>query len=170
MCEPTTLAVLSIASTAASVYGQQQAANAQEKANWRQYENTMRAYANNSNQVNLEQQQIRENAIQKKTENNMMARSAIAKSAVSAGENGVSGLSVDALLSDLAGKQNRYNSSVDTNYDYSSMALDNQRQNIYANAASTINGLKTPAMPDYLSAGLKIGQTYYQGKKDGAFG
>ena len=161
MCEPTTLLALTAASSAMQVIGQQQAADAQSAANQRQYENTMRARAANFNQVNLEQQQERENAMQKIEQNDMAARAAGATARVAAGESGISGLSVDALLSDLGNKSNRFNSSVKTNYDRTSMALDNQRQNIDINAASQINQLKTPAMPDYAGAALRIGTAIY---------
>lgn len=163
MCiEPTTmLAIASVASTVASVSAQQEAANQQEKANQRQYDNTMRAYAANVNQTNAEHMQQREASIQKLEENNMAARAAKATANVSAGEAGVSGLSVDALLADLSGKQGRYTSSVTTNYENAEMAINNQRENIGINAASQINQLKTPQAPDYLGAALKIGTTAY---------
>jgi len=163
MCiEPATaLAIASVASAASSVYGQQQAANAQSKANQRQYENTLQARAANINQTNLAQQQQREESMQKLEENSLAARAAAATARVSAGENGISGLSVDALLADIGTKQNRYESSVQTNYDRTSQAIANQRENIDINAASQINSLKTPAMPDYIGAGLKIAQAGY---------
>ena len=164
MCEPTTiLAIASVASTVASVSAQSQAARAQSAANQRQYENTLKARAANLNQTNLMQQQEREAGSQQLEQNNMAARAARATTAVSAGESGISGLSVDALLSDLGNKQNRYNSSVVTNYDSAMGAIENQRQNIDINAASQINSLKTPAMPDYFGAALRIGSAAYQG-------
>lgn len=166
MCEPTTiLAIASVASTVASVSAQSQAASAQTAANQRQYENTMRARAANLNQTNLMQQQEREAGSQKLEQNNLAARAAESTATVSAGENGISGLSVDALMSDLGTKQNRFNSSVVTNYDNSSMAIANQRENVDINAASQINSLKTPAMPDYFGAALRIGNAAYRGYK-----
>lgn len=168
MCEPTTiLAIASVASTVASVSAQSQAASAQSAANQRQYENTMKARAANLNQTNLMQQQEREGAVQKIDQNNMAARAAKATATVAAGENGISGLSVDALLSDLGTKQGRFNSSVQTNFDNTTMAISNQRENIDINAASQINSLKTPAMPDYFGAALRIGNA---GAKAGFFG
>lgn len=164
MCEPTTiLAIASIASTVATVSAQSQAADAQSAANQRQYENTMRARAANLNQTNLMQQQEREAGSQQLQQNDMAARAAKSTATVSAGENGISGLSVDALMADLGSRQNRFNSSVVTNYDNSSMAIANQRENVDINAASQINSLKTPAMPDYFGAALRIGNAAYQG-------
>lgn len=161
MCEPTTiLAIASVASTVGSLAAQSSAADAQAATNQRQYENTMRAYRENVNQTNLMQQQEREGSMQKLEANNLAARSAQATATVAAGENGISGLSVDALLGDLSMKQGRYNSSVTTNFDRAESAIQAQRENVYANAASQINGLQTPAAPDYLGAGLKIAGAY----------
>lgn len=155
MCDPIT--ALTIATSAATVYGQQQAANAQEAANQRQYQNIMQARAANINQTNLMQQQEREGAMQKLEQNNLRGRAAQATATVSAGESGISGLSVDALLSDLGTQQNRFNTSVDTNFDRSTQAIAIQRDNASINAASQVNQLKTPQAPDYASAALRIG-------------
>lgn len=150
---------LQIASSVMGVIGQMEAQSAQEEANQRQYENTMRARAANINQTNLMQQQEREAAMQKLDENNMAARAAKSTATASAGDNGISGLSVDALIADLGSKQKRFNSSVSTNYDLASAGIANQRENVDINAASAINGLKTPAMPDYFGAALRIGKS-----------
>lgn len=152
---------LQIASSVAGVIGQMQAQSEQEAANQRQYEATMQARAANLNQTNLQQQQEREASMQKLEENNLRATAARSTARVSSGEAGISGLSVDALLADLGTKQNRYNSSVETNYDRASTAIDNQRININNTATSQINSLKTPAAPDYMGAALRIGTAVY---------
>lgn len=162
MCEPTTLAVLSIASTAASVYGQKTAADAQAASNQVQYQNSMIARGENANQVNLERQQQADAASQKIDQNNMAARSAQA-TAVATG--GPSGISMDALLASIGGKQASYNDSVYQNLDRVNLASDNQLVNVNRRAASEINSLQTPAAPDYLGAALKIGQAGYNYKK-----
>lgn len=165
MCEPATaMLVLSAASTAAGLYGQQQQAKAQNTYNDQQAKNTMEAYRANLAQTSLMQSQEQAAATQKITENNRAAEAAKAKALVSAGESGISGLSVDALLADLSGEQARYNESVNQNYQNASTAIDNQRTNAQANAASQINSLKTPQSPDYLGASLRIGQAYYDYK------
>ena len=161
MCEPTTLMVLQGISSVMGVVAQQEQASAQEQANQRQYENTMRARAANINQTNLMQQQEREAAMQKLDENNMAARAARSTATASAGDNGITGLSVDALIADLGSKQKRFNSSVSTNYDLASQGIAIQRENVDINAASQINSLKTPAMPDYFGAALRIGKSVY---------
>lgn len=162
MCEPATLTAASLAITAASaaatVYSQQQQAEAQRAVNDRQSKNIYAANAANQNQVNIQEQQSREQAIQKKTENDMRARQAISTAQTGAGESGIGGLSVGYLLADLAGKRDRFNDSVDTNYNYAYQNSENQRANVSYDATSAINGLRTPALPDYIGSGLRIAQ------------
>ena len=166
MCEVTTaLLALTTASAAADVYSQQQQAKAQNAYNEQQAKNTMEAFRANLAQTNLMQSQEQAAATQKINENNRAAEAAKAKALVSAGESGISGLSVDALLADLSGEQSRYNESVNQNYENASMAIDNQRKNVQINAASQINQLKTPQSPDYFGAALRIGQAAYDYKK-----
>ena len=164
MCNATAMLVLNVASTVAGVYGQQQQAKAQKAYNDQQAKNTMEAYKANLEQTNLMQSQEHAAATQKVNENNRAAEAAKATALVSAGESGISGLSVDALLANLSGEQARYNESVNQNYQNASMAIDNQRTNAQVNAASQINSLKTPQSPDYLGAALRIGQAAYDYK------
>lgn len=177
MCEPVTMststAMMIMAATtattaAATAYAQAEAqrqqASAQSKQNEAQYQTTMATYANNNAQSNLQGQQLREQTMQKLAENNINAAKGIGKATAASGTTGVGGNSVGALLGDLEGSQSRYNNSVETNYNNGVASIENQRQNSWASAASTVNGLKTPIQPDYMSAGLKIanaGASYY---------
>ena len=158
MCEPVTIGMtlLAAATAYAQTEAQKQQADAQEKSNTAQYQTTMATYANNNAQSNLQGQQLREQTMQKLAENNINAQKGIGKATAASGVTGVGGNSVGALLGDLEGAQSRYNNSVTTNYDNGVSSIENQRQNSWASAASTINGLKTPTQPDYMSAGLKI--------------
>lgn len=162
MCmEPTTAAlVITSAMSALSLNAQQQQVKYQNAQNEQQYKNAIAARDANINQTNLEMVQERENAMQKLEQNNLRADAAKSTASTAAGENGVSGLSVGALLDDLAMNQSRYNTSVETNYDRSMVAIENQRQNANTSAANIIAGMKSPGMPDYATAGLRIGNAY----------
>jgi hypothetical protein len=162
MCmEPTTAALVITAVTSAmSINAQQQQASYQEKANQMQYDAAIKARDANINQTNLEMVQERENAMQKLEQNHLKADAAMATATTSAGESGISGLSVGSLLDDLAMNKNRYDTAVTTNYDRSTVAIENQRQNANINAANVIAGMRTPTMPDYATAGLRIGNAY----------
>ena len=160
MCNAAAMFALNVASTVAGVEGQRQEAKAQNAYNDQQAKNAMEAYKANLAQTNLMQSQEHAAATQKVNENNRAAEAAKAKALVSAGESGISGLSVDTLLADLSGEQARYNESVNQNYQNASLAIDNQRTNAQVTAASQINSLKTPKSPDYLGAALRIGTAY----------
>lgn len=162
MCSTGAMIGMSLASTAGGLYSQNQQAGAQADANKRQYDQTMATYRANNEQVNLQGQQTREQAIQQKNNNNIEAAKAQGKATNAAGATGADGNSVTALLGDLSGQQARYNDSVDTNYESSIASLENQRQNVHAQAASSINGLQTPQMPDYMTAGLRIADAGYK--------
>lgn len=163
MCEPTTMMVLSIASSAASVYSQQQAQSAQERSNQRQYENQMMAMRYNQANSNFTRVQENENLATQKVTNDAAARRATATAATRAGEGGVAGLSVDALLADINARAGMDNTTAEVNYLRRDRAIQADAYNNWANTASAINKLETPKAPDYLGAALKIGgavQTY----------
>lgn len=159
MCDPVTATlVITAASAASSVYSQGQAAKAQSKANQQTYQSQVQAYNTNIANANLMKTQEADNLSAQKIENNAKANRDIAKATVAAGESGVSGLSVGALLADLAGSSGRANATAEVNYLRRDAAIEQDRQNAWANTASAINSLKTPQSPDYIGAGLKIAQ------------
>lgn len=153
------LAGLSAIGTGAGLYGQQQAAHAQEKSNAVQRQNAITARNQNLTQIELQKQQVTQQAGEKVYENNLQARKALSTARVSAGESGVSGLSVDSLLAEIESSQSRYNTSVTGNLSNSISGFDLQRENAQASASNQVASLKTPQMPDYLGASLRIGST-----------
>lgn len=157
MCEPTTMAVLSIASSAAGAYQQQQVMKAQERANQQTYDNQMTAYRFNQANANYTRSQEAENLAQRKVANDAAARRAESTARVSAGESGITGLSVDALMADLNARAGMNNVNAEVNYLRRDRAIQADAMNSWATTASAINKLETPKMPDYLGAGLKIG-------------
>lgn len=160
MCEPTTMMVLTIASTAASLYQQQQTMKAQERYNQQTYNNQMTAYRYNQAQANFTRQQESENLAEQKITNNAASRRAESTATVAAGEAGVTGLSVDALLADLSGRSGRDNATAEVNYLRRDNAIQADAFNNWSQTASAINKLETPKAPDYLGAALKIGTAY----------
>lgn len=150
---------ITAASTLASLEQQRQAANAQDEYNQRQRQNTIKAMNDNMAQIELAKQQASEQAGQKIFENDLQARKAQATAKVSAGESGIGGLSVDALLAELDGSRSRYDQSVKSNLDDTVTNLNSQRTNINNSAISAVNQLRTPAAPDYIGAALRIGSS-----------
>lgn len=164
MCDPVTIAAVTLAvsaaSTAATIDAQQKAADAQSAANQRNYDAQMVAYNANLANANLTKTQQADALSQKKIENNAIARRDMAKATVAAGEAGVSGLSVDALLSELGGNAGRANANAEVNYLNQDRAIEADRMNAWAGTSSAINSLKTPTQPDYIGAGLRIVGAY----------
>jgi hypothetical protein len=157
MCEPTTMLALTIASSAAGLYQQQQTMKAHAASNQAQYDNQMTAFRYNQANNQLSRVQEAENLAQQKLNNNSAATRALSSARVAAGESGVSGLSVDALLADLAGRAGVDNTTAETNYLRRDRAIQADQMNNWAGTASAINKLETPKTPDYLGAALKIG-------------
>jgi hypothetical protein len=163
MCEPTTttLMMMSIASTAASVVGQHQQMRAAEKANQAAYDNEMTALRYNQANNNFTRTQEAANLADQKVMNDQAARRAMSTATTRAGEGGVTGLSVDALLADLAGRAGTDNANAEVNYLRRDQAIAADNMGTWAKSASNINSLKTPQAPDYLGAALKIGTSVY---------
>lgn len=157
---PGLMAGLSIASTAATLYGQQQAAKAQADANKAAYNNQMTAYRYNQAQNNFSRVQEAEGLAETKVANNAAAVRAMSRARAIAGEGGVTGLSVDALLADLGGRAGADNSNAEVNYLRRDNAIGADMTRTWAKTASEINTLKTPQQPDYFGAALRIGQAY----------
>jgi len=159
MCEPTTIALVAMTalSAGAGLYSQQQQVKAQEAANQTQYNNTMAAYRGNLANIEVQRNQAAAQASEQINLNNKAAMKAESTATTAAGESGVSGTSVDALLRDLGGQAGYDNTNVEANYLNENYALNVKRENAYSAAASQINSLQTPTMPNYLGAALRIG-------------
>ena len=115
MSAATTAAVgLGVASAGLQIRGQQIQAKTQEKlqANASKVERTR--YLNEVSSLRSQQAQEQVAMAQKLQANKARAREARATARVSAGEAGVAGLSVNALMNDLTRKEAMYNNSVNT--------------------------------------------------------
>jgi hypothetical protein len=157
MCDPVTMAVLTVASTASSLYAQQEAADAQADANRENYKNQMTAYRYNTANANATKVQESENLSAKKMEINADVMRKQATAAVAAGEAGVSGMSVDGLLASIGAEGGRAAANAEVNYLRTDRAIETDKMNMWAGTASNIGQMKTPTSPDYMGAALKIG-------------
>jgi hypothetical protein len=167
MCEIMT--ALAIASAVGGVYQQDQAAKAQTKSNQQTYDNQMQAYRFNQANNQFTRLQEAENLATTKVTNNAAARKAMSTARVSAGEGGVTGLSVDALMADLAARAGVDNTTAEVNYLRRDRAIEADGMNNWASTASNINKLQTPQSPDYLGAALKIGGAAQKDSKLGKY-
>ena len=160
-----TLAIAAI-TAATTVDAQNKSAKAQTETNQRTYDDQMIAYNFNMANANAQKSIEANDAASRKFDTTIRNQYDIARAKTASGESGISGLSVEALLADLSAAGGRANVNTEVNYLRRDNALEADKQNMWAGAANSINNLKTPSAPDYIGAGLKIGEagTSYYGK------
>ncbi len=161
-------AVQSAFSTGSAVLGvATQAANAsaQAEANEIAQQNAIEARDANYDQLALMAEQETAAAEQQIAENDIEALQATERARVAAGEAGVSGLSVDALLADMYGKQARFTDSVTKNLENSQQQIAFEKSNVSNSYKSTVNNLPTVQKPNYLGAALQGGAGVFDAYK-----
>ncbi|MDR6816270.1 hypothetical protein J2X76_001424 [Neorhizobium sp. 2083] len=159
MCEPFSLmaATLSVAQAGMEFIGAQQQAkqqNAMVRENQRAAnENLVREYAD----VQTRQIQEEDAAAAQKQDLSREARAARATTMAAAGEGGVSGLSVDALLADVYGKEATAKDRISQNTGFTTENLTREMDGLKAKAKDRINSMPWASGPSPFAAALKIG-------------
>ena len=158
MCTPTLIlgVALSAAQAGVSFAGAQAQADAQQD----QYEANQKAarlaaanrYA--SQQTRIIQEEAA--ASQKKQNVALKAQAARSTARVAAGEAGVTGLSVDALMQDFAAQEGRYTSAVDQNYAMTENYLRGEMEATQDQAVARINAVPPPVEPSFASGLVNI--------------
>lgn len=155
MCEPTTLMALSLAASAAGLAGQAQQARQQQRYQAQAAEAERQRFIQEQSAMRMRQAQEQEAMNAELGDIALKSREALSRAGVSAGEAGVSGASVDALLDDYTRQEADYR-----------VALTRQQelQNINTGLALTDAGFRTTNnqiginkpinKPNYLSAAL----------------
>lgn len=152
MCDPMT--ALSIAGSVSGFMGQQQMAKSQNAAN-----QVARQQAINSQRLQIQGLQNQEEEDAKKAtqsllENSMKASATAATARVSAGESGVSGLSVDALLGDIDATEDRNKDNILATESFQTRQRELQREGIVQNTQSTVQSLPTVEYPSFFSSAV----------------
>jgi hypothetical protein len=159
MCEPVTMmaAALGALQTGMEFIGAQQQAkqqNAMVRQNQRAAnENLVREYAD----VQTRQIQEEDAAAAQKQDLSREARAARATTMAAAGEAGVSGLSVDALLADVYGKEATAKDRISQNTGFTTANLTREMDGLKAKAKDRINSMPWASGPSPFAAALKIG-------------
>ena len=165
MCDIITPAVMlavgmSAASAGAQVHGQRQQAKTQAKVQKNASAAERERYLREVSSMRVQQGQEEVAAAQRIQESTRKAREARATARVSAGEAGVAGLSVDALINDLTREEANYNFATQQQLQMNdvgrSMQLDNAGLS-FTNNMLRIN--KPIEQPDYLGAAISGAQT-----------
>ena len=162
MCEPATITAIALGTAQAgmTIVGQQQQAKTQAKVQKNASEAERQRYLQEVSSMRVQQGQEEVAAAQRIQESTRKAREARATARVSAGEAGVAGLSVDALINDLTREEANYrfatNQQLQMNDVNRTMQLD-QAGLGFTNNMLRIN--RPIEKPNYLGAALSGAQT-----------
>lgn len=160
MCDPLSLAAASFAvgaaSSVAEFAAQSDAADQQNKTHERNRLAALQAFEDKQRSVNEQIMQHRESAALEKFDTALESRAARATNDVAAGEAGISGVTVDALARDFVGREQRFNSRVDRQQEWTAAALEADKRGQSFEALDRINREPRAKKPSFVGSGLKI--------------
>lgn len=168
MCDPVSMAVIGVASAGAQYAGQRQQAKQQRRYQSQAAEAERQRFIQEQSAMRMRQAQEQEAMNRELGDISVKSREALSRAGVSAGEAGVSGASVDALLDDYTRQEADYR-----------VALTRQQelQNINTGLALTDAGYRTMNnqiginrpinRPSLLTAGLSAVQGGMSGYRTG---
>ena len=150
MCDPATI-IGAMTSIAGAAEQQQQAQRNEENAN--------ASYLNDARQLNLRQRQEEEAESQRGMEADIQTMRDSSKARTASGESGVSGLSVDALMSDIL-RQNLFDDTkADSNLGATKAQIAEQKKGAETGRQSRINSVPYPS---FAGTALQIGGDAYE--------
>ena len=160
MCPPIIAAGLGIASMGAQISGQRQMAKTQAKVQANASAAERQRYLQEVSSMRVQQGQEQVAAAQKINVSARKAREARATARVSAGEAGVAGLSVDALINDLTKQEAEYNFATQQQLQMNDVGRTMQLENAGLGFSNNMLRINRPIeQPDYLGAALSGAQT-----------
>lgn len=151
LAAPTTAFALSAGLTAAQAglgfLAQQQAAQAQADANAATAQSAANAFALQQQQTQEQLQQQRQGANQEGVQRQKEFLTALGRVQASAGEAGISGVSLDAVIDNYNRQLNEAESVINFNFDVQQQNAQNQLKSARAGAQGRINSLQDPIGP-----------------------
>jgi len=158
MCSPTTMMVASLAMSAVQGYSQYQDGKYQNELAIEEAQNANTAYIDQTKQVALADIQRDDASAQKLEQNAIDAAQARGRAITSAGEAGVSGVSVDMLLNDFYRQEARFADGVIHNNYIERAQSEQERLGLQSQAKSRVNSAMSRYNPNVgLGAALTIG-------------
>jgi len=155
-----TSAAVGVASAGLSIHGQRQAAKTQAKVQANASKAERQRYLHEVSSMRIQQGQEQVAAAQRLQESTKKAREARATARVSAGEAGVAGLSVDALINDLTRKEAEYNFNTQKQLQMSDVNRTLQLRDAGLGFTNNMLRINKPIeQPNYLGAALSGAQT-----------
>ena len=160
MCEIITAVTLALASAGSQIHGQRQQAKTQAKVQKNASAAERERYLREVSSMRVQQGQEEVAAAQRVNESARKAREARATARVSAGEAGVAGLSVDALINDLTREEAEYNFATQQQLQMNDVGRSMQLENAGLGFTNNMLRINKPIeQPDYLGAALSGAQT-----------
>jgi len=160
MCPPIIAAGLGIASMGAQIHGQKQQAKTQAKVQANASAAERQRYLQEVSSMRVQQGQEEVAAAQRVNASARKAREARATARVSAGEAGVAGLSVDALINDLTREEAEYNFATQQQLQMNDVGRSMQLENAGLGFTNNMLRINKPIeKPDYLGAAISGAQT-----------
>ena len=160
MCPPVVAVALGVAQAGMQIQGQRQMAKTQEKAQANASKAERQRYLHEVSSMRIQQGQEQVAAAQRLQESTKKAREARATARVSAGEAGVAGLSVDALINDLTRKEAEYNFNTQKQLQMSDVNRTMQLEQAGLGFTNNMLRINKPIeQPNYLGAALSGAQT-----------
>jgi hypothetical protein len=159
MCEPISIG-LAVASMAASIHGQKQQAKTQAKVQKNASAGERERYLREVSSMRTQQGQEQVAAAQRIQASTKKAREARSTARVSAGEAGVAGLSVDALINDLTREEADYRFANTQQLQMNDVNRTLQLQDAGLGFTNNLLRINKPIeQPDYLGTALSGAQT-----------
>lgn len=159
-------AALSVGTTATNYLGAKARADAQEAANQQANERARQYMIEDYDQMTRMSDQERAAAGQRLDENQRAAAKTAASAQVASSAGGVSGLSVDALLSDIYGQEASIRDSVNQNLEATGHQISMERKGVNRQYTTAINTRPQPNQPSLLGAALEGVTGVYGAYKD----
>lgn len=158
--------VFEVGTTAVSLATAAGAASAQTEANGIATQNEITARNADYDQLHLMAQQDQAAAEQQIQENQIDTLQATERAQVAAGESGVSGLSVDALIADMWGRSAQFEDNVNQNLENRQQQIAFEGGNVDRRYQRTVSSLTPVEKPDYLGATLRAGSGIFGAYRD----
>lgn len=159
-------AALGIGQAGLGYMAQREQANQQNTANHAHAERLRLARIEDYDALNAMDQEASEGAVDQINEAQLDGLRARETAAVASSAGGISGLSVDALMQDLQGQENRFNESVNVNLDRQRSQFQREGQSMYRQGENITASMPTPQRPSLLATGLRAGTSLYGSYND----
>ncbi|MEM9725655.1 MAG: hypothetical protein AAF909_09350 [Pseudomonadota bacterium] len=156
MCHPVVTATLGVLSAAGGYLQDNQAVQAQKRANDRQRALVRQQTINKYDEIALKRQADRAAASREIDKNKRQALRRRESARTSAGERGSAGLSLNALIRDLGAQEGRANEGVRDQVRFSNAQLDTAARGGELQTGLKLNAIQDPATPSPFGAARSI--------------